>query len=138
MAAFLPALLFPALWLGVSYANAARSGWLRLATRYAARGAPPPGARAFGREAGRVGDVSMRGRLRVTAGPEALWLSGPAAFRPGHPTLRIPWEEIAVVRTETLDAHPVTVLSVGRPPVGSVTLRSRTADAIAELTRAAR
>lgn len=121
----LPALLFPALWLVVVWANASRSGWRRLASRYGTRRPPAPGARAFGRQPGRVGAVSVRGALSVWAEADGLRLAMPAYLRPGFSTLHIPWTDLEATGQGTQDAHPVVEFGVGRPRVGTVALPVR-------------
>ena len=133
MSLLLPAVLAPALWAAVAYANAVACGWPRLAARYGAGAPPSPEARRFGRVPGRVGGVSLRGALIVGAEPEGLRLSVPGWMRPGRPPLLVPWSELAVAGRGTLDAHPVVTLRVGADAAGSVTIPLRVAQQIPEL-----
>lgn len=81
------------------------SGWLQLAGRFRRQSDPH-------RDAGTVGPfpytVHMRfwgnynSVIRLTAADDALYASILFLFRPGHPPLRIPWNEIRIGKTKLL------------------------------------
>ena len=125
LALLVPAVLFPALWAGVSLANARASGWTRLARRYTTRRAVSPSATDFGRGPGRVGEVSMRGMLAVAAETDGLRVSVTGPMQLGRPALLLPWDELTVTGHDTQDAHPVVTLAVGRATASERSRSSR-------------
>ncbi len=90
-------LLLVAFWCAVVAFTAALTGWRALARRFRAS-SPPTGELRIGgpwfttvymRYWTHYGSV-----IRMTAAPDALYLAVLFPFRPGHPPLRIPWNEI--------------------------------------------
>jgi hypothetical protein len=86
------ALLFVAFGYVVCFLLASLSGWRSLAQRYALDRALPQRRRSFA--AARVGSVSYRGCLHVSADEHGLYLGVLAVFRAAHAPLFIPWRDI--------------------------------------------
>jgi hypothetical protein len=94
-------ILFPAFFAGVwclsIFALSYFSGWRKLSQRFHQTN-DPKGEMRIGR--GLFLTIYMRywchysGVVRLIAAPDALYLSIQFLFRMGHPTLRIPWNEI--------------------------------------------
>ena len=91
---------FLCVWIAACSAISLLGGWWALARRYASR----PGEL---RKRWRFQSAMMRwmtgygGCLHVGVTDRGLALSVLALFRPGHPPLSIPWEDIRVERHET-------------------------------------
>lgn len=94
-------ILFPAFFAGVwclsIVALSYFSGWRKLSRRFR-KTSDPMGKTSIGQ--GLFLTIYMRywchysGVVRLIAAPDALYLSIQFLFRMGHPTLRIPWNEI--------------------------------------------
>lgn len=96
------AIFFVALWCAICYLVSLMSGWLALSRRFRAQSEPYGDVRTAGplfysvyaRFWSHYGGV-----IRMTAAPDALYLSMLFLFRPGHAPLCIPWEQIEISRT---------------------------------------
>lgn len=86
-------IVFPIFWSGVVALIGLLSGWTALGRAYRAR-TPVRGDLAG---TVRVGWARYNNVVRMDGGPEGLGLDVFVLFRPGHPPLRIPWDEVAVV-----------------------------------------
>jgi hypothetical protein len=86
--------LFVAWWIVVMNVIAAASGWRQLAGSYRAR-ALFSGKKFYACGARlRVG-MGNNNVFTVGADPEGMYVSVFALFRPGHPPLFIPWEDVS-------------------------------------------
>src|SRR5688500_2833043 len=90
--ALLAPIFFVALWCGVCWVLSLVGGWHRLAGTY--RAEKPAMGESYRLQSGRVGPVSYNQCLRVQAAPDGFYLSVLFLFRPGHPTLFIPWNAV--------------------------------------------
>ena len=92
--------VFAAFWSFVCGVLGLASGWQGLAGRFRAPGpAPRPVATAHALF-GTLGLVSYRGVLNLDGSAAGLGLSVMVLFRPGHPPLRVPWEEVEALPPE--------------------------------------
>jgi hypothetical protein len=75
-------------------------GWMRFTARFRSAAVPPPYTPTARPLLYRVHwrFLSNDPFVKVRASADALYLSKPILFRPFHPPLRIPWEEITVER----------------------------------------
>jgi len=92
-----PELLFvliPAFWSGIIFLIAHVSGWSRLASEYGSLN--PWDGRQWRFQSAQIGWSNYGGCLTVGVNPLALYLSVLFPFRPGHPPLQIPWEDVSV------------------------------------------
>jgi hypothetical protein len=94
---FLLALGFLAFWLILLLLLAVLGGWQRLATSYLATALPDGQRWRFQDCALRFG-LSYNGCVQVVASREGLRLSVLFPFRPWHPPLYFPWQEVVVTR----------------------------------------
>ncbi len=86
---------FGIFWLAVVWLVAQIGGWSKLAAVYPAR--RPFNETCWSLQNGRFRwGMSYNGVLKVCADAQALHLSVFFFFRPGHPPLSIPWEDIIV------------------------------------------
>ena len=83
--------------------TARRSGWRRLSRRYPA-GRPSAGLR-FARATVRVNGTWYRDHLDVCVNGAGIRLSVPPAFRPFHPPVFVPWDDVAPAHA-TPDQEP--------------------------------
>lgn len=83
---------FVAWWAFVCFVLGLVSGWRGLADEYGTQEPAPPNQETF--LGGSLGWINHRGTLQLGATPEALDLRVMVLFRPGHPPLRIPWDDI--------------------------------------------
>jgi hypothetical protein len=95
------AIFFATLWCSASFLMSAISGWFALSRRFRKQSEPYGETKTAGpffytvytRYWSHYGSA-----IRLTAAPDALYLSVLFLFRVGHPPLRIPWNEIALSR----------------------------------------
>lgn len=80
-------------WAFVVWLIALLGGWSKLAAVYPAR--PPFNESCWSLQSARFRWSSYSGILKVCADAQALHLSVFPLFRPGHPPLSIPWEDIS-------------------------------------------
>ncbi|MEM0962445.1 MAG: hypothetical protein AAGK21_07935 [Bacteroidota bacterium] len=130
LAAFV--VVFPAFWSGVVWLIA-QAAWARLAAVYAtdlsASGV------TFRGISGRVGMSSYTNALTVSIEPEGLRLSTMILFRPGHPPLLIPWDEIVEIQPiRLLWTRAYTIETASASP--RITLPERVVEAIRDATPA--
>ena len=84
---------FVVIWLFVVLLTSWMSGWSKLADVYPAR--RPFNETCWSLQSGRFRwGMGYNGVLKVCADTQALHLSVFMFFRPGHPPLSIPWEDI--------------------------------------------
>jgi hypothetical protein len=112
--------LFAGLWCGVCLFTSTMGGWRRLAERFPARG--QPSGRRFFMQRGKVGRVAYKGCLTIHSSPEGLHLSVWLPFRPGHPPLFIPWNEICNATTRRFLWAESVEFDVGSPRVATIRL----------------
>jgi hypothetical protein len=97
-------LLFPVVfvlfWSGICLLLTTVSGWRGLASRYAGRFASAE--RSVGMGSGRMGVVSFRNVLNVSAGPEGVELALLRIFAIGAPPLAIPWSAVRAASGDRL------------------------------------
>ena len=123
------AVVFPAFWCGVVWLIG-RVGWARLARHYETD-APRIGP-TFRWESGRVGASAYSGVLTVSVEPDGLRLAVMPLFRPGHPPVLIPWEEIRAIRPRRVLWHTSYALDTAPPEPVTVHLSRRVVEAIRE------
>lgn len=88
-------IIFVSFWSFVCLILSVLGGWSGLARRFTTTHAQP--ARASSPLGAMLGLVSYRGGvLEVGFAPDGLDLRVMRLFRPGHPPLRIPWEQVVV------------------------------------------
>jgi hypothetical protein len=91
--AFIP--FFVLFWCAISFLLGALSGWMTLAERFLLTS--PFTGPTWGFQSARMRWTSRYGNcLNVGADPTGLKLSMLFLFRPGHPSLFVPWSEISV------------------------------------------
>lgn len=120
--------VFSAFWSGVVWLIA-RMGWSRLAEFYETD-LEPTGRRFYVGQA-RVGISGYSNVLRVHVEPEGLRLSVMPLFRPGHPPLLIPWDEITDIRAKRQLVGRAYALDIGDLP--TVTLPASVVEAIQQM-----
>ncbi|HEV2324685.1 MAG TPA: hypothetical protein VGS10_12105 [Terracidiphilus sp.] len=101
-------------WLFDCFVSSFLLGWHRLSNRFSSTASPLGDIKTVGpfryvvyMKLGQYGST-----IRMTAANDALYLSVILAFRPGHPPLRIPWNEISLERTRRFFRNCV-VLTLG-------------------------
>ena len=110
-----PFILIPAIWVVITFVSSLTGGWFALSERFTRHSEPSGETRSAGFL---FYSVFMRfrgnysGIIRFTTAEDALYLSVFFLFRLGHPPLRIPWEEITVVRDRFL-WNDYVVLTLG-------------------------
>ena len=119
---------FPLFWAAVCWLIA-RAGWARLAGAY--RAETRPTGKTFRMVSGRVGAANYSGVLTVSVEPGGLRLAVMAPFRPGHPPLLFPWDEVRDIRPHKVLWHTSYALDVG-PEAVTVQLPERVVEAIRE------
>lgn len=117
-------LLVPALWFGLISLIGAFGGWGSLAREYRAWDAFE--GRTWRFQSVKLGQANYGGCVSVGAGERGLYLSLLFPFRPGHPPLLIPWEEISASQGTFLFARYVDLRFVRVP-----SLRLRLSEALA-------
>jgi hypothetical protein len=125
--AFIP--VFVLFWCAISFFIAAMSGWMTLAKKFRVTSAFT--GVTWGFQSARMRWTSRYGScLNVGADPVGLKLSIMFLFRPGHPPLFIPWNEILVEkRSQILFSRQVKLL-LGREEQIPLLISGRLADRI--------
>jgi len=114
-------LVFALFWCGVIWLISHVGGWHRLALRYGVGHLDPTGERCAGVR-GMVGMASYGGVLIVHFCREGFYLEVMRIFRPGHPRLFIPWSDISARTSVQALIWKSERLSIGDPPVSTITL----------------
>ncbi len=114
------------MWVPALLVLSGISGWATLARSYRWTQPAPAGDRWF--ERGRVGIIGYNSTLRFALLNEGFFLGQVLPFRPGHPSLFIPWSAIQTVY-QAENNHPYLQLVVDTPagPV-PITLASALVD----------
>lgn len=93
----IPLLFFPTFvvfWCGIVFLIGATGGWRKLGKRYARDAREFTGHRRV-MQSGMMGGLARYNNiLTVGADPRGLYLDVFGMFRPGHPPLYIPWEQV--------------------------------------------
>lgn len=110
-------------WCLICLLLASIGGWKRLASKYAA--SHPPTCDVLRMESGYFGSIKYKGCLTVAAMPRGLYLAVFPIFRPGHPSLLIPWDQIRDVEAQTALFCTGVRFSVGAPALATLTLSGR-------------
>lgn len=97
--------LVPMTWSAVMFGLAALGHWSRLAAVYPAW-APFEG-RTWRGQSAQFGCCNYGHTLVVGAGARGLRLSVLFPFRPGHPPLQVPWEDLSVAEARSWFGPPV-------------------------------
>ncbi len=106
-------LVFLALYLAKSMGGTT-GGWQRLLEVYASDGAPP--GETVKRQSIQIGAVTYKNCVTLGVTDQGLYVS----LR--QKTVRIPWGEIRAVGQATLFWQKVPMLTVGDPPVATMTV----------------
>jgi len=111
--------LFVLLWLVITTAVVATSGWTRLQKRFPAR--DDVALLTVTRQNGKMGTASLRGALKLEACPLGLRVGMTRLIGPFHRSFEVPWNEITVEPGQPY--HGVRVLlRFGKPEVGTLTV----------------
>ena len=86
-------LTFPLMWCAVLLLLAQLGGWRALATSYASPARPS--GEGFSFRSGKLGFVNYGSCLSFVCAREGLFVAVALPFRPGHPSLSIPWREVS-------------------------------------------
>lgn len=116
--------VFPAIWLFVTWLLAMAGGWRRLAQRYAHPRPLPVSMR--GGQFGFLGVVRYKYVLHVGSNAQCLFLDVALPFRPVHAALRIPWRDIRHRRERTWYGWDLDVFEIGQPTLAVLKLRAGT------------
>jgi len=117
--------MFPALWVLVSFLVAHLGGWARLAREYGTTESFEGDTWRF--QSGRIGVSNYGLCLTIGADSHALFMAVLFIFRVGHPPLLIPWSEVSAAETSQLFWKYVD-LRCSRVPGVKVRLSSATYD----------
>ena len=123
--------VFPLFWFAVAMLLSFLSGWFGLMERYPDR--PESALAVLANQSGSLGVVSMRRVLKLSVCPSGLRVGIMRIFGPFSRDFFVPWDEITVTRGDRF-IQKVAKLSLGRPPVGNLTLPAEVADRIARTT----
>jgi hypothetical protein len=113
-------IFFAGLWCAICLLLSVIGGWRRLAERFPAR-SQPSGTRYVMQRA-RVGLANYKGCLTIYSSHEGLFLSVWPIFRPGHPPLFIPRDEIRNPKTGRFLWHETMTFDVGSPRITTLQL----------------
>jgi hypothetical protein len=119
--------VFPAFWSGVVWL-VGQVGWRRLARDYETD-APITG-RTFRMASASIGWATYSNTLTISIEPGGLRLAPMLLFRPGHPPVLIPWDDIEGIRPQTLLWHTSYALDVAASQPLTVRVPERVVRAI--------
>lgn len=97
--------LVPLAWIALMLAVASLGHWARLAAPYRAR-TPLPG-QTWRAQSAQFGWCNYGHCLIVGAGARGLRLAVLFPFRPGHPPLQVPWDDLSVSEVKGWFSPPV-------------------------------
>ena len=117
----------PAVWCGVVWLIG-QAGWRTLARAYATD--LPASGRTFRFQSGRIGHASYNGVLTISVEPEGIRLAVAAPFRPGHPPVLIPWDEISDIEPRKVLWHKSYAVKPADSGAVTVGLPGRVVEAI--------
>ncbi len=93
--------LFIGMWLYICTTLAKESGWTDLAAEYAVKETGEDvGSIKTKSISGYANDVSFSRSYRVGADEERIVLASVLPFRPGHPTMSLPWSVVSITEEE--------------------------------------
>ena len=96
------ALVLIACWCTIPFLISLASGWFSLSRRFRRQSEPYGETKTAGPLFYTIymrGWIHYNGAIRLVAASDALYASALFLVRPGHPPLRIPWNEIQIGRT---------------------------------------
>ena len=86
-------IVFPLFWSGIVYMISRLGGWSDLAKRYATQ--EPFSGTTFQMQSVTIGILgNYRSVVTIGASDDGLYLNPLVFYRPGHPPLLIPWDDI--------------------------------------------
>ena len=85
---------FPLIWFGVLYLLGHLGGWSGIAAEYRAR--EPFDGKRWSFQSGQFGWSNYGSCVTVGANPRGVYFSVLFPFRPGHPPLFVPWEDVSM------------------------------------------
>ena len=121
---------FALFWSGIAWTIGQAGGWGALARRFRTDAPPDPNAWASHVTSGSVGSARYNGVLRVWVQPDGLRLAVWAPFRPGHPPVLVPWNEITAVERKRFLGLSRFEVTVGEPRVATLTLPEAVVEAM--------
>ena len=121
-------IFFPLLWFGVTMLLSFLSGWFGLMERFPDRAETP--LLTLTNQSGSLSKVSMNRILTLSVCPAGLRIGIMRIFGPFSRDFLVPWGEITIARADRV-LWKVAKLSLGRPPIGALTLQSEVADRLA-------
>lgn len=117
--------LFPLFWSAVLLLIAHIGGWARIASEYRAWDAFE--GRRWSFQSGQFGWTNYGNCLTVGTSPRGLHFSVLFLFRPGHPPIFVPWEDVSVTEGKRFLGRYVD-LRFRRVPRAKVRLSKRLGD----------
>jgi hypothetical protein len=121
-----------ALFLGIQVLStlfARGGGWAKLAERFPAA-TPPQGERRTMQTVELGGLVRYRWCVTVVMSPRGLYLALASPILPKHSPMLIPWSEVKGVRCARLYWWLAVRLTIGEPPVSTITVWLRLFEAM--------
>jgi hypothetical protein len=125
---------FAAMWASVLFLLSVLGGWRALAKRYPA-GEGDDGV-SFSWRTGRLGWVNYSSCLNLRVGTAGLRIAVSAPFRPAHPPLFVPWQDVATEPVRRL-FFPAVKLRFRGVPGSSLELSERLASQLVGASREA-
>ena len=119
--------VFPAFWCGVVWLIG-QFGWRRLAEAYGTD-APITG-RTFRMTSASIGAANYGNSLTISIEPDGLRIAPLFLFRPGHPPVLIPWDEVEDIRPRKVLWHTSYALDTATPKPVTIRLPERIIEAI--------
>ncbi len=110
---------FVFLWLTITSAIVAASGWGRLSRRFPARDDAPH--LTLTRQTGKLGAAMFKSLLRLEACPLGLRVGMTRLIGPFHRSFEVPWGEIAAEPTTPFHV-PRVLLRFGTPEAGTLAI----------------
>jgi hypothetical protein len=120
--------VFICLWLAITTLLGWISGWFALMRTFPNR--PEQPLRTFSNQSGSLSGVNMRSILRVAVCPSGLRFGLTRLFGPFSRDFLVPWSSITVTRVDKFWGKAAQI-SLGTPPLGTLTVPAYVADRIA-------
>jgi hypothetical protein len=126
-------IVFPLFWSGIVYLIARFGGWSDLAKHYAIQ--EPFSGTTFQMQSVTIGMLgNYRSVVTIGANYDGLYLNPLVVYRPGHPPLLIPWDDIETRDARGLSFGEMVSFSPRKTPKRTISISKKLADKLSNVS----